>query len=316
MERPDSSLFASVLVDLLRLRKISPTAPGLRTHLRTRNVVFNEATVRNWIKGTRRPHGTNLELLLRALDATVAERALVARSLSIDDDAKLSSRRESHPKFVSVVDAAGGTETINAGRGRESVLWRYFVGAQDDLDRCEEIRRTIVGQKASSPMSFGIGEFTKPTFALEDVASLDVTVKARVLGPDSRRVGTIIVGFQFEPGRSQIQLVVLFSDVKPQDKLEWIVGYRWPGLWRSLRANGEAVGRQNFGTLDIETGGIEIVADAKDFGDLYIDPLEPESPQALATTSSGNRVASWILPSPRQREIRYRVLSPARFISR
>jgi hypothetical protein len=301
--------FALRLRQLLAARSIPPTGPALSRKLAQSNRHIHPHTLREILAGRRLPKPATLELILRGLDATDAERELLTSALT-------GTPPGTTPGVVRLLDALGGLDIVNRGREVEEVTWRYLIGEENDEDRCVEHRLTSIGASGLRLATFGPGEFSRASFDLLDLPTFDVRVQARLLvrGAAAVPVPTTVHVMEVEPARSSYRLVAQFSEVPPSNRLEWQASYRWPGLWRSLRHHGVGVGRVSFRGKEpkVTAARVELVAAVAAFPDLDLRPLT-RAGSVKRTERSGEVHVSWHVRRPPP-ELRFEVHAPSRYL--
>lgn len=247
-------------------------AAGLYKLVRSSGESVNPATLRKILNGaTKLPHASTLEKVLRAVGATHPQRDQVLSARFVE----MVGRKQS---TITLLDAFGGKEVVDRGRGLERVLWSYMIGVTDDDDIVRETRRTAVGPEGLILASLGPGQLGQAAFPILEFPRLGVKVEAHrvVAAANKQPVPAYFHVVDMVPEQRRYRSVVQFSGAEPGDLIEWAVTYRWPGLWRALRETGRDAGRVEANVRRqrrVPVVAVELVARTAAFSELELHPL-------------------------------------------
>lgn len=286
--------YAGALRDLCRSRSVTPSGRALALYLRTQGQGVDAYTLKTHLEGTRTPRAKTVEKILKGFNASASEREMLL--------VYSASKRGSDT--VSIRDAL----LPSAGRGKinQQVHWTYQVGHTDEEDFCRENRCTVVGSQPVSNVSFAIGQLGTLGFDLLDTHRLGLRVDAwRVTRSGDIKITARCHIVEFVPSANRYHVVARFSEPVQDETVRWVVGYRWPGLWRSLRENGIGDGSLDLDGEDkVQSASVRILAPLDEFDDLKLIPQGDRRGKLDRLIAGPNVSVRWTVNQP---------VSPLRF---
>jgi hypothetical protein len=180
------------------------------------------------------------------------------------------------------------------------VTWHYNIGLDDDGDLCYEHRVTHANADGLVAASFGPGQLGSGTFNLLELPRLNMRVSARRRrGSEWEPIATALQQVEIELGSNRFRSVALFLPALVDEDFVWRVSYRWPGLWRSLRAHGHARGSLALGDSPsyVTTAEVVLSAAVSAFPDLDLVPAT-EVGNVRRQVDRDRIDVRWIVPQP------------------
>lgn len=284
----DRQRYAAALRALCESRRIPPTGYALAATLRAAGYSVHPNTLKEHLNGHRLPRGATVQRILNGLAASSDERAVV---LAFE-------RRPAPPHVVSLRDALA--LDVDKGRVSEEVLWSYRIGRTDEEDECVERRRTQVGTEPLRSVSFGPGQIGRLAFDFLDSSRLNMTLLAqRESGGHVFDIPAQAHIVEIEPAANRYRLIVRFGEPVQNGSLRWVVRYRWPGLWRSLRLKGVSTGHLKLdGDTRVVRASVELAADEREFLNLRFKPLSPHGGTVTRARGHDQPCIRWTVEDP------------------
>ncbi len=285
--QPKNQRFVAALMAVLAAHHAPTDAAGLARLTTNAGSRIHRNTLKQALAGSRLPQLGTVNKILRAIKANDFERSALLAAW--EQPNAVDSQRFTR----TLIDALGGPEAINRGRESEIVTWRYLVGLSDDEDFAIEERFTRVGPEGLSLASFGPAQRGPMDFLLSDYARTAASVNAEVLrtGEPAHTVPAVIHVDAVDLERQQYRMIAQFAEVSPGDTLRWVVQYRWPGIFNSLRMGGSSVGQVSMnmsGRTHVTSGSVEVLAEKATFPDLELVPLSDDGESSASSKTRGD----------------------------